>query len=34
VALLSVAMASPIWTWSDYASLVWPLILSQPELIH
>ena len=33
-ALLSVALVSPAWAWSDHASLVWPLLRSQPELIH
>lgn len=33
-ALLCVALVSPAWAWSDHASLVWPLLRSQPELIH
>ena len=33
-ALLSVALVSPAWAWSDHASFVWPLLRSQPELIH
>jgi len=31
---LSVALVSPTWAWSDHANLVWPLLRSQPELIH
>ena len=34
VALLSVTVMPPAWAWSDHASLVWPLLRSQPELIH
>ena len=34
VALLAVALVSPAWAWSDHASLVWPLLRSQPELIQ
>ena len=33
-ALLCVTLMSPVWAWSDHASLVWPLLRSQPELIH
>ena len=33
-ALLAVALVSPAWAWSDHASLAWPLLRSQPELIH
>ena len=33
-ALLSITLAPPAWGWSDHASLVWPLLRSQPELIH
>ena len=33
-ALLSIALVPPAWAWSDHASLVWPLLRSQPELIH
>ena len=33
-ALLAVALVSPAWAWSDHASLVWPLLRSQPELIQ
>ena len=33
-ALLAVALVSPAGAWSDHASLVWPLLRSQPELIH
>ena len=33
-ALLCVTLVSPIWAWSDHASLVWPLLRSQPEVIH
>ena len=33
-ACLAVALVSPVWAWSDHASLVWPLLRSQPELIH
>ena len=32
--LLAVALVPPAWAWSDHASLVWPLLRSQPELIH
>ena len=32
--LLAVALVSPAWAWSDHASLVWPLLRSQPELIQ
>ena len=32
--LLAVALVSPAWAWSDHASLAWPLLRSQPELIH
>ena len=33
-ALLAVGLVSPAWAWSDHASLVWPLLRSQPELIQ
>ncbi|MDG1932477.1 MAG: hypothetical protein P8I86_07945, partial [Luminiphilus sp.] len=33
-ALLSITLVPPAWGWSDHASLVWPLLRSQPELIH
>ena len=33
-ALLAVAVVPPVWAWSDHASLVWPLLRSQPELIQ
>ena len=33
-ALLTVALVSPAWAWSDHASLVWPSLRSQPEVIH
>ena len=33
-ACLAVTLVSPVWAWSDHASLVWPLLRSQPELIH
>ena len=33
-ALLSITLVPPAWAWSDHASLVWPLLRSQPELIH
>ena len=32
--LLAVALVSPAWAWSDHASLVWPLLRSQPALIQ
>ena len=31
---LAVTPVSPVWAWSDHASLVWPLLRSQPTLIH
>ena len=31
-ALLAVALVPPAWAWSDHASLVWPLLRSQPAL--
>ena len=34
VALLCFTLVSPVWAWSDHASLVWPLLRSQPELIN
>ena len=33
-ATLTVALVSPAWAWSDHASLVWPSLRSQPEVIH
>ena len=33
-ALLSLMLVPTAWSWSDHASLVWPLLRSQPELIH
>ena len=33
-AWLAVALVPPAWGWSDHASLVWPLLRSQPELIY
>ena len=33
-AWLAVALVPSAWGWSDHASLVWPLLRSQPELIH
>ena len=33
-ALLFITLLPPAWSWSDHASLVWPLLRSQPELIH
>ena len=33
-ALLAIALVPPAWAWSDHASLVWPLLRSQPELIQ
>ena len=30
-ALLSVTLVPTAWSWSDHASLVWPLLRSQPE---
>ena len=33
-ALLAVALVPPAWAWSDHASLVWPLLRSQPELVQ
>jgi hypothetical protein len=32
--LLSIVLVPPARGWSDHASLVWPLLRSQPELIH
>ena len=34
VALLCFSLVSPVWAWSDHASLIWPLLGSQPELIN
>ena len=34
VVLLSGVLVLPARAWSDHASLVWPLLRSQPELIH
>ncbi|MFK8043515.1 hypothetical protein [Congregibacter sp.] len=32
--LLSLSLlSSPLWAWSDHASLLWPLVRSQPELL-
>ncbi len=33
-ALLAVALVPAAWAWSDHASLVWPLLRIQPQLIH
>ena len=33
-AWLAVALVPSAWGWSDHASLVWPLLRGQPELIH
>ena len=33
-ALLSVMLMPPAWAWSDHASLVWPLLRSQPVLMQ
>ena len=32
--VLSIMLVPPARAWSDHASLVWPLLRSQPELIH
>ena len=32
--VLSIVLVPPARAWSDHASLVWPLLRSQPELIH
>jgi len=32
--LLSIVLVPPARAWSDHASLVWPLLRSQPQLIH
>jgi hypothetical protein len=34
VVLLSGVLVLPARAWSDHASLVWPLLRSQPELIQ
>jgi len=33
-ACVSVSVALPTWSWSDHASLVWPLLRTQPNLIE
>ena len=33
-ASLYITLVAPSWAWSDHASLVWPLLRSQPELIN
>ena len=30
-ALLSVPLVPTVWSWSEHASLVWPLLRSQPQ---
>ncbi|MCH1609925.1 MAG: hypothetical protein L7S53_01315 [Luminiphilus sp.] len=33
-AFLAITPVSTVWAWSDHASLIWPLLRSQPQLIH
>ena len=33
-ACVSVCAALPTWSWSDHASLVWPLLRTQPNLME
>ena len=33
-ACVSVVTALPAWSWSDHASLVWPLLRTQPNLME
>ncbi|WP_439101397.1 hypothetical protein [Congregibacter sp.] len=34
VLFLCSLLTSPVWAWSDHASLLWPLVRSQPELLE
>ncbi|EAQ98872.1 hypothetical protein [Congregibacter litoralis] len=33
IPLIYSLLSSPVWAWSDHASLLWPLVRTQPELL-